>query len=474
MSNELWRILVMGGYLLVAAAIVSVVMDNRQPAKTMAWVLVLSFLPVVGIIFYIIFGVNWRRERAISRRSISELTKGNLIAFEEQQDLHIPSRYKGIVNLFKNNESMPFKNNQIDFFLDGYQFFPALLREIAAAKDHIHIEFFIFENDALGRLLSDALIQKAREGVEVRLIYDDVGCWRVRRNFFSRMMEAGVQVMPFLPVRIPSLTSKVNCRNHRKVVVIDGSVGFIGGFNVAMRYVKGLKHLAWRDTMIRVEGGVVCAMQGTFLIDWCFVSGEVINDAKYYPAPSETIQNNCIGQIVISGPFSPYPEIMEGYVNILTTARHYVYLESPYFMPTEPVLFAMKTAARSGVDVRLIVPLKGDSRFVAWASRSFLREIDKAGVKVYFYNQGFIHSKLMVSDNSFCTFGSTNVDFRSFENNFESNLFFYDEGLALRARSIFMRDLDASLPLADVGYMQRQNVFIHLWESATRLVSPVL
>jgi len=461
-------------YLVIAGFIIHVVMDNRQPAKTMAWALVIFFIPVVGIILYLFFGVNTRKERAISRRSISELTKGNIIAFDEQKDLHVPSRYKEIVNLYKSGESMPFKNNAVEIYTDGYQYFPALLREIAQAKEHIHLEYFIFEDDPLGRLIADALIAKAKQGVEVRVIYDDVGCWHVRSRFFNRMTDAGIMVEPFLPVRFPTLTRKANYRNHRKIVVIDGRVGFIGGMNIALRYVKGQGRQAWRDTVMRVEGGVVSAMQGAFLLDWYFVRRALINNARYYPTPSPQIENNCIGQIVISGPLNPYPDIMEGYVHILTTARNYVYLETPYFMPTEPVLFAMKTAARSGVDVRLIVPLKSDARFVAWASRSFLREVSEAGVKVHFYHEGFIHSKLMVSDNSFCTCGSTNVDFRSFENNFESNIFFYDEGLALRVRSIFMRDLDRSTPISEVSYMGRQNFIVRLWESLTRLFSPLL
>ena len=223
-------------WVVIALAVIHVVMDNRQPAKTMAWALVIIFVPVIGLVFYLFFGINHRKERLVSQRSLDQLTKRSMLSFVEQQNLRVPERQKQLVDLFVNQSfSLPFKDNQVDIMTDGYAFFPELLRDIAQASHHIHIDMYIFEDDALGRLVADALIDKARAGVHIRVIYDDVGCWNVGHAFFERMREEGIEVTPYLPVRFPSFTSKVNYRNHRKLIVIDGRVGYIGGMNIALR-----------------------------------------------------------------------------------------------------------------------------------------------------------------------------------------------------------------------------------------------
>ena len=462
----------------ILSAVTHVVMDNRQPAKTMAWVLVIVFLPMVGIVLYLFFGINHRRERLISQRSIDQLTKRSMLSFVEQHNLIVPERHKQLVDLFVNQSfSLPFKNNQIDIMTDGYAFFPALLKDIAQAKHHIHIDIYIFEDDALGYMIADALIDKARQGIHVRIIYDDVGCWRVEHRFFERMREEGIEVAPYLPVRFPSFTSKVNYRNHRKLVIIDGKVGYIGGMNIALRYVKGTTEQSWRDTMLRLTGGAVYGLQRAFLVDWYFVDRTLITDLIYYPPFSEIesqTSNNCLTQIVTSGPTNPYPEIMQGYVRIIQSAHRYIYIETPYFLPNEPVLFALKTSAMAGVDVRILCPCCPDSRFVEWASRSYLREAHEAGVEIYLYQSGFLHSKLMVCDDALTTCGSTNVDFRSFENNFEANAFIYDEGMALRMKSIFLKDQESAIPLSDLPQRVHPHFWHRLGESLTRLFSPLL
>jgi cardiolipin synthase len=462
-------------WILIAAMVIHVVMDNRQPAKTMAWALVILFIPVVGVVFYLFFGVNHRRERLISQRSVDELSKRSMLSFVEQPDLHVPERYKQLVDLFVNqNMSLPFKAGKIDIMTDGYAFFPELLKDIAQARHHIHIDMYIFEDDALGLLIADALADRARSGVLVRVIYDDVGCWKVHHNFFERMRESGIEIVPYLPVRFPSFTSKANCRNHRKLIVIDGQVGYIGGMNIARRYVQGTGAQPWRDTMLRLTGGIVYALQRTFLIDWYFVDRTLITDRKYYPPVSAHTGQVPLAQIVTSGPLAQYPEIMQGYVRIILDARRYIYLETPYFLPNEPVLFALKTAAVAGVDVRILCPLRSDARFTDWASRSYLRELHEAGAKVYLYKTGFLHSKVMVADDSLSTCGSTNVDFRSFENNFEANVFIYDESTALRLKKIILDDQSQSIPLAQLPRRLHPNFFKRLLESFARLVSPLL
>ena len=457
-------------------AVIHVIMDNRQPAKTMAWALVIWFVPVVGIVFYLFFGVNTRKERHVSERSMNQLTKRSMLGFAEQQNLHLPEKHKPLIDLFINqNLSLPFKDNKMEAYTDGYQFFPALLAAIHEAKNHIHIDMYIFAEDALGCLVADALIAKAQEGVEVKLIYDDVGCWNVSHRFFERMREEGIEVVSFLPVRFPSFTSKVNYRNHRKIIVIDGTVGFIGGMNIALRYVKGTGTMPWRDTMLKVTGGAVYALQRAFLVDWYFVDRTLLSDRKYYPPMTGSHQtvNNCLAQVVTSGPVTPYPEIMQGFVRVILGARRYLYLETPYFMPNDSILFALKTAALAGVDVRVLCPMYSDARFVEWASRSYLREVVEAGVQVSLYKAGFLHSKLMVCDDSITTCGSTNLDFRSFENNFEANIFFYDEGIALRMKKVFMNDLEQSVLLTEIPSRMHGSFLMRLWESVTRMLSPL-
>ncbi len=452
-------------------------MDNRQPAKTIAWVLVLLFVPVVGIVLYIFFGQNTRKMKLISGRSLDQLSKRSMLEFVEQRNLRMPEYFSSLVRLFTNQSlSLPFKDNAVEFYTDGYQFFPALLQAIKGATNHIHLDTYIFADDPLGRLVSDTLIAKAREGVEVRLIYDDVGCWRVPERFFDRMRQAGVKVRSFMPVRFPAFTSKVNYRNHRKVCVIDGTQGFIGGMNIALRYVKGLHGgaLPWRDTHMRLRGSVVYALQRAFLVDWYFVDRTLINDHRYYPPMPWHISNDSLAQVVTSSPIAQWPDIMQGYVRILLEAKRYVYMETPYFLPTEPVMFAMRTAALAGVDVRLLIPRRSDAWLIQLASMSYVTETLEAGVKVRLYEKGFNHSKLLVADDQISTCGSTNIDFRSFENNFEANVFFYDRQTALRIKDIYMRDEDCSINFSEARELHHRPYMHRFVESLLRLLSPLL
>ncbi len=461
----------------IVGIMLTVLMDNRQPAKTIAWVLVLLFVPVVGIVLYIFFGQNTRKMKLISGRSLDQLSKRSMLEFVEQRNLRMPEYFSSLVRLFTNQSlSLPFKDNAVEFYTDGYQFFPALLQAIKGATNHIHLDTYIFADDPLGRLLSDALIAKAREGVEVRLIYDDVGCWRVPERFFDRMRQAGVKVRSFMPVRFPAFTSKVNYRNHRKVCVIDGTQGFIGGMNIALRYVKGLNGgtLPWRDTHMRLRGSVVYALQRAFLVDWYFVDRTLINDHRYYPPMPWHISNDSLAQVVTSSPIAQWPDIMQGYVRILLEAKRYVYMETPYFLPTEPVMFAMRTAALAGVDVRLLIPRRSDAWLIQLASMSYVTETLEAGVKVRLYEKGFNHSKLLVADDQISTCGSTNIDFRSFENNFEANVFFYDRQTALRIKDIYMRDEDCSINFSEARELHHRPYMHRFVESLLRLLSPLL
>lgn len=468
-----WIVLV--AYTVIAiVAMITVLLEHRQPAKTIAWVLVLSFLPLVGIVLYFFFGRRTRKNRHIWEKSLNQLTKRSMIEFAEQKQLELPEEHKELIQLFVNqNFALPFKNNETDVYVSGYEFFPTLLAEISKATHHIHIVSYIIDDDPLGRLLRDALIDKARKGIEVRLLFDDVGSWKTPNRFFEQMREEGIEVHPFMPVRFPAFTGKVNYRNHRKIIVIDGKVGFIGGMNLAQRYVKGHKGIMWRDTHVKISGAAVYGLQRAFLVDWFHADRTLITDRKYYPDTTITPNNNLI-QIVTSSPTNVWEELEQGYIKILLSAKRYVYMETPYFLPTEPIFFAMRTAALSGVDVRLMVSLKTDSKLVQMASRSYLTQTIQAGVKVICYEEGFNHTKLLVADDNVATIGSANIDFRSFENNFEANAFFYDKSMAQRIKDIFLTDETKCVPLEKIKEINHKSFIYRLWESVVRLLSPLL
>ena len=462
----------------IISAMTAVLMDNRQPAKTVAWLLVLLFIPLIGIVLYYFFGQNTRKEKYISQRSLDQLTKRSMLSFVEQRDLQLPEKYNTLIRQFtQQNWALPFKNNSVEIFTDGFSFFTSLLKAIGQAQHHIHLSTYIIDDDPLGRLIADALIDRAKQGVEVRLIYDDVGCWRVPNSFFERMRAGGVDVHAFMPVHFPAFTSKVNYRNHRKLCIIDGELGFIGGMNIALRYLRGTTRSAWRDTHLLVRGGAAYGIQRAFLVDWYFVDRTLVSGEKYYPqhlTPNTQLSTPNLAQVVTSSPIAEWPDIMQGYVRILLEAKQYVYMETPYFLPTEPILFAMRTAALAGVDVRLMVPAHPDARLLEWASRSYLVETLAAGVKVYLYEAGFNHSKILVADDSLCTCGSTNIDFRSFENNFEANIFFYDETMAMRMKKVFLEDQEHCSLVDEQTYAHRRPFVHRLWESLIRLLSPLL
>lgn len=468
-----WIVLV-AYYIVAIIAMITVLMEHRQPAKTIAWVLILSFMPLVGIILFFFFGQRIRKDRYIWQKSLDQLTKRSMIEFVEQKNLELPEQHKELIQLFVNqNWALPFKNNETDIYTSGYEFFPALLHEISKAKDHIHITSYIIEDDPLGRLIRDALIEKARQGVEIRFLYDDVGSWKMKENFFELMREEGIEVHPFMPVRFPAFTSKVNYRNHRKIIVIDGKIGFVGGMNLALRYVKGEKGEKWRDTHVKITGAAVYGLQRAFLVDWFYADRTLITNRKYYPDTAIKANNNLI-QIVTSSPTNVWAELEQGYIKVLLSAKRYVYMETPYFLPTEPILFALRTAALSGVDVRLMVPFKMDSKLVQLASQSYLNQIIASGVKVLCYKNGFNHSKLLVSDDNVATIGSANIDFRSFENNFEANAFFYDKTMAERVKNIFFTDESHCIPLQNIKEINHNSFIYRLWESIVRLLSPLL
>ena len=463
-------------YILYFAVIITtvfvVILDNRNPVKTMAWILVLFFLPVAGLVFYLFFGRSTRREYLISRKGYARLTKRPMAEYQTQVSLHAPIEKQTLMNFFSHvNGALPFGGNRTTVYIDGASMLADLIKELYRAKHHIHVEFYIFEDDAVGRLVRDVLIDKAREGVKVRVLHDDVGCWKVSHAFYEQMLCEGIEVMSFLKVRFPQFTGKVNYRNHRKIVVIDGKVGFVGGMNLAERYVKGVPWGVWRDTHAKLEGKAVYGLQTAFLTDWYAMDRTLFTSAEYFPKTD--VRGNVVAQIVTSDPVGEWRDIMQGLMMAICSARRYFYVQTPYFLPDEEVKTALQTAALAGVDVRIMLPKKADTWLIHKASLSYLAEMMKAGVKIYLYRKGFIHSKLMVSDDEFSTIGSTNMDFRSFEHNFEANAFFYDKDTASALKEIFLAD-QRDCMLLSLKVWDKRSWKSKVTESVVRLLSPLL
>ena len=456
----------------IVTTIAVVILDNRNPVKTLSWVLILAFLPLAGLILYYFLGRDTRKEKLISKKGYRRLTKYPMAEYQQQQSYHKGEEQYQLIRFFRKvNDALPFGGNDIKIYGSGMEFVLDLLKTIASAKHHIHMEFYIFEDDALGRLIRDALIDKAKEGVEVRFLYDDVGNWKLSHEFVEYMRSEGVEVCSFLKVRFPLFSSRVNYRNHRKIVVIDGRVGFVGGMNIAMRYLKGMSWGIWKDIHIKIKGRAVYGLQTAFLTDWYVVDRSLITASIYFPEMGEC--GDSLVQIVTSDPIGEWRDIMQGLLIAITSAQKYFYIQTPYLLPTEPVLWALKTAALAGVDIRIMIPSRTDSKITHLGSLSYLSELMEAGIKIYLYQKGFLHSKMMVSDDILSTVGSANMDFRSFEHNFEVNAFMYDRPSALRLKEIFLYDQKDAF-LLSVKTWKKRPWYQKVGESVIRLFAPLL
>lgn len=462
-------------FLLYAITIIGLVLviitENRNPLKAIPWVIVLLFVPGVGLIFYFFFGQDNRKQRVISRRTYKRIKKRPRQGGYNRDFCQTPDKYSPLISLLEaNNQAALLYGTDIKIYTTGEEKFKDLLEAIRKAKHHIHIQYYIFSDDKIGRQIKEALMEKAKAGVKVRVLYDDVGSWEVKNRFFDEMKASGVEVFPFLKVVFPILTSKVNYRNHRKIVVIDGVVGFMGGMNIADRYVEGTKWGVWRDTHFRFKGKGVHGLQAAFLIDWYVVTKDLIDTRVYYPKTE--IYNTNVLQIVTSGPVGIWRTLLQGTIYAIANAKKYIYIQTPYFLPTEGLNQTLQTAALAGVDVRLMLPFKSDTRLVNMASHSFIDEMEKAGVKVYFYKPGFLHAKLIVIDDDLTIIGSANMDFRSFEHNFEVNAFVYENDFALKMKQVFLNDAGNSELLIPSVWLKRP-LKQRLTESFMRLFSPL-
>jgi len=460
--------------------VILVIQQKGDPLKTVSWIMVLLLVPIGGIVLYFYFGKNYRRQKIFNRKGLSDMER--MRDFSHRQILELPgkeflknpkikSKQHIMTLLLNNSKALLTEYNSLKIYSSGKEAFDVILHDIETARDHIHLMYYIIEDDKLGNRVKDLLIKKAKEKVEVRVIYDDLGSWSLPNSFIEPLKKAGVQIHAFLPVRFPLFTNKINYRNHRKIVVIDGQIGHVGGMNIADRYVEGGAELGmWKDMQLRIEGEAVHSLQIIFHTDWYFVSNELINDDKYFP--EHYIKEKRLVQITASGPDSDWASIMQAYFAAIATAEDHIYIASPYFIPNESILTALKTAALGDIDVRLMLPKKSDSHLVFRSTLSFVGELLEAGIKIYFYEKGFNHAKLMLVDGIFASVGTANMDIRSFDQNFEVNALIYDEEISATLEKYFLDDIE-NCSFYSLEEWENRHWLNNAKESLARLLSPL-
>ncbi len=466
---------------LLAAALVF--LERRDASTTWAWLLVLFFIPIFGFFIYLLLGRQLRKKTLFKWEGSKKIGIESLIAHQmnelvdENFEFIDPNTkdYADLVYLhLRNNGALLTEDNSIEIFNDGRKKFASLIKDIQNATDHIHVQYYIFRLDELGTEIVNALTAKAKEGVKVRLLYDDMGSRRLRKRHFKELIAAGGEVETFFPSILPIINPRLNYRNHRKLVVIDGQVGYIGGFNVGNEYV-GLsrKFGYWRDTHLRVEGSALNPLQTRFIRDWNQAS--VSQDIEYKETffPTRTAKGNTSMQIVSSGPDEDWEQIKDGYVKMINLAKDYVYVQTPYFIPDATFYDAIRIAALSGIDVRIMIPNKPDHPLVYWATYSYVGQMLRAGARIFIYDNGFLHTKMIVTDNKASTVGTANIDVRSFKLNFEVNAFIYDEKVSTDLAELFHQDMKLSTELTYEMYLNRTRM-IKTKESLARLIAPIL
>ena len=456
----------------VVSIVVVVISENRNPIKTVTWILAVVFLPFIGIIWYAIFGQDITKKYVISKRMYSKLKRRPLDEMGTPVEIKVPDEHDNLVNLLKHMDYNPvLGGNDVRIFTNGKDKFEQLFIDIENAKEHIHIEYYVLQCDEIGMRFQEALIKKAKEGLEIRIIYDSFGSRKLKKEYIENFRMAGIEIEPFLKLSWSSITSRLNYRNHRKIIVIDGQVGYVGGMNIADRYIRGFEWGCWRDTHARIEGKGVQGLQSVFLIDWYFVSQTLITSRKYFPL-LENLGDVPV-QIVNSGPLNDDKNISHGIVQAIYDAKKSIFIQTPYFLPPDAMIDALQAAAIRGVDVRVMISKRSDVPLVQLASRSYIKNMLESNVKVYFYEKGFLHSKMMVFDDSLTLIGSANFDTRSFEQNFEVEAFIYNGKVAKDANEIFTVDQSNSQPVILKEWLKRP-LSQRFFESVLRLFAPLL
>lgn len=487
-----WKIcsfaLYFANIILVISVVWRLVMKKSDPMKTLTWIVVLILLPYIGLILYLLVGQNYRKDAIFKNKRIVDIEVRKKLALNQlhhYKDLDnlaaSVSPYKKLIrqNLL-GNYSILTVIDKIDFYFSGKEALDAMIADMESATQHIHLQSFIYMDDIIGTRIRDILVEKAANGVEVRLIYDSFGSFKAKRRFFKEMRNAGVEVLEFSPVRIFKPTHKINYRNHRKILVVDGRVGYIGGINIADRYYDGGIYEEWRDTQIRVEGEAVFPMQSSFLLDRYFTINRHLTRRRKYYADID-IENiyrhkaatDIYSQFLTSGPDSDWSSIKGSYFSMITGASRRICINTPYFTPSESLIKAIRTASLGGVEVNLMMPARSDSTLIHYCSMSYIKELLRAGVNVYLFKCGFIHSKSITVDGQICMVGSANMDNRSMLYDFEVMSVIYNPQCAAILEEQFDKDISKcekiSLPKWEKrGYKEK------LFEGLSRLVSPML
>jgi cardiolipin synthase len=457
--------------------------DTHSSTKAIAYIFVCVFFPVFGIIFYMTFGINYWKIKLYSKKmnenskmldelkkKIPEYTKCTLnpadIANDDTAEL--------ATMLVKNLRSPLTRNNRVKLLINGEEKFPELLKCLRQAKHHIHIEYYIFKQDEIGTAIIEILIEKAKQGVQVKFIYDDFGSPSIKKKIERKMQDAGIEVYPFSKVIFYLLANRINFRNHRKIVVIDGQTGFVGGINVNDKYInKGKQNLYWRDTHIRIDGPGVYYLQYIFITDWNFCAPKKLKPEEEFFTPCDNIKEGALVQIAGSGPDSVEPSILFSILEAINLAKEEILITTPYFIPGDSIANALRIAALGGVNVKLLVPEKSDSKIVNAASKAHYGDLLQAGVEIYLYRKGFIHAKTMVTDGKLSMVGTANMDHRSFELNFEVNAIIYDEPFAKKLRKVFSEDIKHAGKL-DAKRWYKRSLIKKFPEKVARLLSPSL
>ena len=468
---------------IVIAVCLRVIYETRSATKTMAYLLLILFIPVGGIIFYILFGINFWKTKLYSRKSLDDEKMLNRLKKEMEiyvketispLDLSVENNRELAVMVEKELRSPLTRRNKVKLLLNGEEKFPEVMEALGNAKHHIHIEYYIYEWDEIGEQVAELLIQKANEGVKVRFIYDDFGSPNIKKKTEERMRKAGIEIYPFQKVHFYLLANRLNYRNHRKIIVIDGQIGFTGGINVSDKYINNGSHkLFWRDTHLRIDGPGVFYLQYLFLADWNFCSGKVMAPEKFHFSVPADSKDDCFLQVAASGPDSVQPSILFSLLQAIYLARKEILITTPYFIPGDSILQALRIAALSGLSVKLLVPGVADSRLVNAASKSYYEDLLCAGVDIYMYQKGFVHAKTLVADGILSIIGTANMDLRSFELNFEVNVMLYDRKFSEQLRTVFFKDLEDAEKIDKDAWCQRP-AYNQLPERIARLFSHVL
>lgn len=454
-------------------------MEKRDISAAWAWLFVMLLLPGIGFIIYLFFGWKLNKRQIFDLKAQKRLGISDMAEYQKRNPKNKPTLdtnlENDLVQMFLNTDNAILTTkNDLKIFTDGHEKFNSLFEDLKKAKHHINIEYFTIYDDQLGKKLRKILVQKAREGVQVRVLYDLFGSKGSKQKFFKELIQAGGEVTPFMKSKLGYYSFRINFRNHRKIVVIDGSVGYIGGFNIGDQYLGRNKRFGnWRDTHLRLEGSVVLQLQSRFFMDWNASAKrqKVQFSLDYFP--QSNVQNNIPMQIVSSGPENDVQKIKQGYIKMIMGAKHSIWIETPYFIPDDALMEALLIAIRSGIEVRIVIPQMPDHPFVYRATEYYVQQLLKAGARIYSYQNGFMHAKTIVVDNMITSVGSANWDIRSFKLNFEANAFMYDPKVAEQIIATIKNDLKDAREL-DEEYFKQQSSWKKFRQLASRLISPIL